>query len=166
MNGMLLPIVTRDDEIIGYKERAELDYENDIFRTASLWVTNVNGDVLLAQRKLDKKVDPGKWAEAVGGTVEGEDSYEETVVREAEEELGLKNLTITKGPKQLITTPCTYFVQWYETTLDDTTELTIQEAEIEQVAWIPYEALRSETRHPSAKYIDAMASIVDLFPQK
>lgn len=163
---MLLPIVTRDDEIISYKERAAIDYENDIFRTASLWVTNTDGDVLLAQRKFDKKVDPGKWAEAVGGTVEGKDTYEETVIREAEEELGLRNLTIKKGPKQLITTPCTYFVQWYKATIDVATELTIQEEEVERVAWIPYEVLQKETRQSSEKYIDAMASIVDLFPQK
>lgn len=52
------------------KSRDDIDYSKDIFRTASLWITNSNGDILLAQRKFDKKVDPGKWAEAVVGTVE------------------------------------------------------------------------------------------------
>jgi isopentenyldiphosphate isomerase len=116
-NVMKLPIVDENDHIIGYKERGALD-SKDIFRTASLWITNSNDDVLLAQRKYDKKVDPGKWAEAVGGTVEGGDSYSDTIIREAEEELGLTGLKIEQGPKQFITTPCEYFVQWYTTTVD------------------------------------------------
>lgn len=89
---MQVPIVNLNDEIIAYKDRSEIYYGNDIFRTASPWVTNSNGDVLVAQRKFYKKVDPGKWAEAVGGTVENNDSYLKTIVREAEEELGLKDI--------------------------------------------------------------------------
>ena len=57
---MMIPLVNKDDKIIGNIDRSDLDYNHDIFRTASLWVTNSNGDVLLAQRKLNKKVDPGK----------------------------------------------------------------------------------------------------------
>jgi len=56
----MIPLVNKDDKIIGNIDRSDLDYNHDIFRTASLWVTNSNGDVLLAQRKLNKKVDPGK----------------------------------------------------------------------------------------------------------
>ena len=163
---MLIPIVNQQDEIIGHKDRADLDYDKDIFRTASLWITNPNGDALLAQRKLTKKVDPGKWAEAVGGTVEGDDSYEETVIREAEEELGLTGLTITKGPKQFITTPCEYFVQWYTTVIDrDIDEFTIQKEEVEQIAWIPRTQLEQELIDQPDKYIEAMGDITRLFPK-
>ena len=164
---MSVPIVNENDEIIGHKERADLDYDNDIFRTASLWITNSKGDVLLAQRKFDKKVDPGKWAEAVGGTVEGDDSYEQTVVREAEEELGITDAAITKGPKQFITTPCRYFVQWYVTVVDkEVSEFTIQEEEVEQIAWIPREQLLRELRETPDKYIEAMGEIVRLFSEE
>lgn len=164
---MTIPIVNRQDEIIGHKDRADLDYSKDIFRSASLWITNSNGDVLLAQRKMDKKVDPGKWAEAVGGTVEGGDSYEETIIREAEEELGLTDLVITPGPKQFITTPCSYFVQWYTATIDKgISEFIIQEDEVEQVAWIPHAQLREELATIPDKYIEAMTRIADLFPSR
>ncbi len=51
---------------------------------------------------------------AVGGTVDNEDSYEETVYREAEEELGIKGVTFTLGPRQFVAgPPANYFVQWY-----------------------------------------------------
>lgn len=164
---MLIPIVNAQDEIINHKDRADIDYDHDIFRTASLWITNSRGDVLLAQRKLTKKVDPGKWAEAVGGTVEGEDSYEETVVREAEEELGLTGLTITEGPKQFITTPCEYFAQWYTAVIDkEIGDFVIQEEEVEQIAWIPREQLEKELREQPNKYIEAMTDIANLFPNR
>jgi isopentenyldiphosphate isomerase len=163
---MQIPIVDRNDTLIGYKERAEVDYSKDIFRTASLWITNTQGDVLLAQRKLDKKVDPGKWGEAVGGTVDGEDSYETTAHREAEEELGLRDVAITLGPKQFITKPCQYFVQWYTTVIDEPIgSFVIQPEEVEQIAWVPKTQLEAELRDNPNTYIASMPEIVALFRQ-
>ena len=160
---MEIPIVNLNDEIVTYKDRSEIDYDNDIFRTASLWITNSNGDVLLAQRKFDKKVDPGKWAEAVGGTVENNDSYFETIVREAEEELGLKDIEIKTGPKQFITTPCRYFVQWCVACIDkQISEFEIQKEEVEQIAWLSMNQLNDELRTNPDKYIEAMPKIVEL----
>jgi isopentenyl-diphosphate delta-isomerase len=160
---MEIPIVNRNDEVIGHKDRSEIDYVNDIFRSASLWITNSNGDVLLAQRKFDKKVDPGKWAEAVGGTVENDDSYFDTVVREAEEELGLTGLDIKVGPKQFITTPCQYFAQWCTTCIDKhISEFKIQKEEVEQIAWLPIKKLNDELVANPDKYIEAMPEIVRL----
>lgn len=161
---MSIPIVNAQDEVICHKSRSEIDFNKDIFRTASLWITNSQGDILLAKRRIDKKVDPGKWAEAVGGTVENDDSYEETVIREAEEELGITSIHIEKGPKQLITTPCSYFVQWYTATIDKAiSEFTIQEDEVAQIAWIPKKQLLRELDENPEKYIAAMRDIVKLF---
>lgn len=161
---MQIPLVDLDDNIIGHKDRGMIDLDADIFRTASLWITNAKGEVLLAQRKHDKRVDPGKWAEAVGGTVEGQDSYRDTIIREAEEELGLKNIMVTPGPKQLITIPCRYFVQWYVAEVNrDISRFSIQEDEVERVAWIPVAQLLEELESQPEKYIPAMKDIVALF---
>jgi isopentenyldiphosphate isomerase len=158
-----IPIVDLNDKIITYKDRTEIDYNIDIFRTASLWITNSNRDVLLAQRKYDKKVDPGKWAEAVGGTVENDDTYLDTIVREAEEELGLKGIDIKIGPKQLITTPCKYFVQWYTLCIDKPiSEFKFQEEEVEQIAWVSTSQLADELRANPDKYIEALPKILEL----
>lgn len=161
---MLVPLVNEQDEIIGSKERTDLEYSKDIFRTASLWIMNSKGDILLAQRKMDKKIDPGKWAEAVGGIVEGDDTYEQTALREAEEELGLKNIQITLGPKQFIDSSAKYFVQWYTAVVDYPIEKIIyQQEEIEQIAWISQEQFRQELISNPEKYIPAMAQMAALF---
>lgn len=157
-------VVNQYDEITGSKPREELDFSEDIFRTASLWITNAKGDILLAQRKHDKKVDPGKWAEAVGGTVEGNDTYEQTIIREAQEELGIELTTLKVGPKQFIETPARYFIQWYHTEINqDISEFSIQTEEVEQIAWIPRARLLKELREQPDKYLAAMPEIVSLF---
>ena len=161
---MQVPVVNDKDEVIGYKDRSLLDYENDIFRSASLWITNSRGDVLLAQRKKDKKVEPERWGEAVGGTVEGADSYESTVIRESEEELGLKNINIQIGPKQFISNSAKYFVQWYTAVIDLPIEsFELQDDEVEQIAWIPLRQLKQEITEYPEKYISALKEAVDLF---
>lgn len=159
-----IQLVNDQDEVIGCKNRDDLDTSTDIFQTASLWITNSRNEVLLAQRKLDKRIDPGKWAEAVGGTVECEDDYETTIIREAEEELGLKTFELKPGPKQFITTPCRYFVQWYIATIDEPVGyFTPQEEEVEQIQWMSFGQLVSDLQKGSNEYIEVMTDIVKLF---
>ncbi|MEI6228714.1 MAG: NUDIX hydrolase [Candidatus Saccharibacteria bacterium] len=161
---MKTPIVDRDDNVICYKERADIDYDKDIFRAASLWITKSNGDVLLTQRKFTKKVDAGKWGEAVGGTVEGHDSYEDTIIREAAEELGLNDIKIQIGPKQFLQTE-TYsvFVQWYTTCIDkDVSELEIQEEEVEEALWMPVAEFKNDLTNNPKKYASDFIECVKL----
>lgn len=159
-----VPVVDRSDRVIGLKSREELDLEKDIVRSASLWITNNRGEVLLAQRKFTKRTDPGKWAEAVGGTVDGKDSYEETIYREAEEELGILGQKFILGPKQFIAgPPNSYFVQWYYLTLDWPIEkFTPQKSEVEQVAWWIMDELKRDIVKNPDKYITALPGMIEL----
>ena len=166
--GVKVPIVDKNDVVIGYKMREELDLEKDIVRSSSLWITNSKGQVLLAQRKLDKRTDPGKWAEAVGGTVDGEDTYEATVYREAEEELGIYDQVFTVGPKQFVAgPPNSYFVQWYYIVLDWPIEQFVpQEAEVEQIAWQGTQTLQNDMKEHPHRYIDALPGIFNLLQNR
>ncbi len=160
---MNVPIVNQEDKIIGYKDRAAIDPAVDIVRSASLWITNSSGDVLLAQRKLTKRNNPGKWSEAVGGTVEGNDDYESTMLREAEE-IGFQVLDYEIGPKQYVDTPARYFVQWYKAVIDEPIEaFRVQEEELEQLSWIKEEQFIKELKDTPEKYIDEMQDIARLF---
>lgn len=161
---MSIPVVNEKDEIIGYKERTDINSTIDIVRSASLWITNRNGDILLAQRKFTKLNNPGKWSEAVGGTVEGEDSYESTMLREAEEEIGITVESYEVGPKQYVSSPTKYFVQWYKAVIDKPIEaFKVQEEELDQLAWISEEQFVRELKNTPQKYIDEMQDIARLF---
>lgn len=74
-------VVNESDEVIATKERAEL-LTTDIVRVSALWLTNSQGEVLLAKRAASKKYDASKWGPAAAGTVEECESYEQNMVKE------------------------------------------------------------------------------------
>jgi isopentenyldiphosphate isomerase len=88
---MKIPIVNENDEIVCYKEREETTRE-DIRRIVGLYVFDENKKILIAKRHSSKKIDPNCWGPAVAGTVDEGFGYEDTVIKEAEEEIGLKNI--------------------------------------------------------------------------
>jgi isopentenyldiphosphate isomerase len=126
-------IVNDQDEIIGHKERGTL-VQADIYRVSALWVTNSAGDILLAQRKFTKKHHPGMWGPAVAGTNDEGESYESNIIKEAEEEIGLKDIKPNIGPKIRVASEHNHFTQYYTLTIDQAADdFVIEEDEVEQV---------------------------------
>lgn len=157
----MVTIVNEQDEILGYKPRDEVDYVNDIYRVSALWLTNSVGEILIAQRKLTKDKDPGKWGPAVAGTVEQGETYEQNIVKETEEEIGITGLSFERGPKKRLFEPRNYFGQWFKSIIDlPSTEFHIQEAEVEQVAWISPEKLKNEVFNTPEKYVPGFPEVI------
>lgn len=162
---MQIPIVNEQDEVIAYKERRQVDIKNDITRSSGLMIFNSKGEVLLSQRTFNTPVDPGKWGEAVGGTVDGEDSYYETVVRETREELGIEISHAKECAKQFITSDAyKCFVQWYSLVLDEDLDyFTIQPNEVEQIKWVNREALLEDLAANPSNYVAMFSKTLELF---
>ena len=57
-------------------------------KAAAVQITNAKGEYLLLQRSAQAKHHAGMW-EGVGGHVEDDESFQETIIREAREEVGL-----------------------------------------------------------------------------
>ncbi len=88
-----LAILTDENgNFIGEKDRYMLE-KGDIIAISSLLIENPRGEVLIAQRALDKKHDPGLWGPSAAGTLEPGETFEISVIKEAEEEIGLKDFT-------------------------------------------------------------------------
>jgi 8-oxo-dGTP pyrophosphatase MutT (NUDIX family) len=73
-----------------------------MIQVAMLWLANEKGELLLARRADHKAQDPGLWGPSVTGKLEPEETFEEAVVREAEEELALSPNTYS--PRYLFET--------------------------------------------------------------
>lgn len=92
----LLPIVNREGKVIGKATRGECHRMSFLLHpVVHLHVFNDSGELFLQQRPEWKDVQPGKWDTAVGGHVDYGEEIAAAVLREAEEEIGLRNINPT-----------------------------------------------------------------------
>ena len=83
-------IVDRDDQVIRKAcLKTELHLHDDITRVATVFLLDECGRFYLAQRSASKKIDPLMYEAPAHGSVSSWDTYEETIVREAQEEVFL-----------------------------------------------------------------------------
>ncbi len=156
-------VVDEKDNVIGHKARSEVDYQADIYRVSALWLTNSKGDVLLAQRKKSKDKDPGKWGPSVSGTLEEGETYESNIYKEAGEEIGLHGVQFQLGPKKRVRSPRNFFCQWYKVTLNkEVKDFSIQEDEVEEIAWVSQDELVREVKVNPDKYIAIMPELIKI----
>jgi isopentenyldiphosphate isomerase len=147
-------IVDSHDQPIGVKKRSLVTYD-DIYRVSGLWLTNLKGDILLAQRGLHKKNDPGKWGPAVSGTVEASETYESNIYKEAAEEIGLHGVSFAIGPKIFVNDgQHRFFIQTFSATVDlPLAAFTPEPIQVAQLAWFPRSQLLRELKAEPAKFV-------------
>jgi len=134
-----IPVVDESDKILCHKSRSNIEFE-DIYRVSALWINDSEGNALLAKRALTKKNNPGKWGPAVAGTVEKGETYKINMIKEAEEELGLKNIAIVKGPKTRTSGKHNHFTQWFKAVLNKPLEyFVIRKEEVAEIKWFTKE---------------------------
>lgn len=160
----LCPIVNDQDQIIGYKDRRELDSQDAYYRAAGLWLTNSKGQILIAQRHKNKAHHPGKWGPAAAGTVEQNETYESNIYKEAEEEIGLIGISFKIGPKMRTETPHKHFTQWYSAICDWPLDRFLpQSTEVERVMWIDKNELEKDLSKNPNKYTPSMPAYLGYY---
>jgi isopentenyldiphosphate isomerase len=162
---MKIPIVNEEDEIVGYKDREDRN-SSDIIRITSIWITDENGNVLLQQRNLNKKYNPGKWGPAVAGTVEEGETYESNAYKEMKEEIGIEGIKLKESKKFYGETTVNVgkrFCQLYTAQIPRIEELVIQEDEVEQVKWFTKDELLEFFKEKPDNFVGAMKDFIKLF---
>lgn len=89
----LVKLVNESGEVLGPKQR-ELLTANDMCLAVAVWLTNQDGEVLLARRSETVRVNPGLWSCAVEGIVAYDEQPHITAIREAHEELGITGVQL------------------------------------------------------------------------
>lgn len=163
MDERRIVIVDSSDSAIGSKARQDVR-TGDIYRASALWITNSQGLILLARRARGKEHDPGKWGPAVAGTVEDGETYESNIIKEAEEELGLKNINPVKGPKNLNAGKTyTHFTQWYLLTADKSLEeFVVQKEEVEEIRWFSKDELLDRVQKNPDEFLSSVRQWIHL----
>ena len=159
---MRIPIVNEQDEIIKNIDVSERQ-KGDIGRVFALWVTNEKGEILLAQRSFDKLRDPGKWGPAVAGTVEEGETYEENIIKEAEEEIGLVGITPKIEQKYRKSTSHEYFSQWFSVVVDSKYPFVKQDSEVAEIKWFTKDEILKSFKGNPDSWIPSIGEIVKYF---
>ncbi|MCA9356557.1 NUDIX domain-containing protein [Candidatus Nomurabacteria bacterium] len=154
-------VVDKNDNFIKHKERNDRSPE-DIIRITGLWVLDEMGNILLAQRALNKKDSAGLWGPAVAGTVEEGETYESNIYKEAEEEIGLKGYNFTPVEKVVyISKNGGRCCQVYTVKIPHDYNFKIQEDEVEKVEWFDPESLKSKVREKPEEFVGSMVRFVE-----
>lgn len=157
-------VVDEEDNVIEDKPREIVDKERLRYRVAGLWLKNSKGKSLLARRAYTKTHYPGKWGPAVAGTVEKGESYEQNIIKETEEELGLKNIKLKKGPYIKISGEYNHFTQWFTCIIDKPIDyFKIQEKEVSEVKWFSEKELKKQLKKNPKDFLKNMRRYIDLF---
>ena len=86
-----LPLVDEDGKVTGKAPRSVVHMDKDLLHPViHLHLINKNNQIYLQKRLITKLVQPGKWDTSVGGHISVNETVELTLMREAEEELGVK----------------------------------------------------------------------------
>ena len=94
----LFNIVNEQDQVIGTLPRAVVHARNLLHRSVYGIVINSSGEIFLQFRAASKDSSPCKWDYSVSGHVDAGENYEQAIVRETKEELGL---TLNAVPPRL-----------------------------------------------------------------
>ena len=140
-------VVDEDDNIVGVEVRSVVDEKGLRYRVSGLWLKNSLGEVLLARRAFTKMHYPGRWGPAVAGTVDEGESYEDNIVKEDREEIGLTGVDFEKGPKVKMSGKYNHFTQWFVAVVNEPVDyFKILEEEVAEIRWFSIEELKDMIR--------------------
>lgn len=90
VHGEVFDVVDAEDRIIGQNSRFEVHRQKLRHRAVHVFVLNKAGELFLQKRSRWKDVCPLKWDSSAAGHVNTGRDYEETALRELQEELGIE----------------------------------------------------------------------------
>lgn len=139
----LFDVVDATDQVIGQALRAEVHAKGLLHRAVHLFVFHPErGEVLLQKRSRWKDAEPEKWSSSCAGHLDAGEDYDAAVIREAEEELGLRLEETPISVAQLTAVPelGNEFVRVYRTRAAGPFRWPPEE--VEAVEWWDLEKLR------------------------
>lgn len=158
----MIDIVNRDDEVIGVKPRDEV-WEDEITRSSACFVIDKEGNILIAQRDVSKKYNPGIWSIAVAETVQAWEDYLTAIIRGAYEEIQLSAISDDFVAREKIFYPRnnifrqTYFMICTE---EQKKQLVPKEGEVQAIQWVPVLDLKKMIEEMPALFSRSLPEIL------
>jgi len=105
----LIDAVDAEDRVIGTYTRREIHRHDMRHRACHALLFNAAGELFLQHRSMLKDNNPGLWDSSCAGHVDSGESYDDCILRELEEELGVRLDTL---PQRLFRVPASADNEW------------------------------------------------------
>ena len=156
-------IITKTGRPTGkVKIKKEAERDGDWHKANHLWIINQNKELLLQKRAADKKFYPNTWDVSTAGNCHAGEIVEETTIREAKEELGLKIskdqlifLFKCESPYKNPTINChdNHLNYTYLAEMDiDLSKLKLQKEEVTDIKFMDYKELEKHIKNKDKNY--------------
>jgi len=90
MDGEYINVIDSSGRITGKATRQECHSDKSLaHRAVHVLVFNSRGELFLQKRSMNKDIQPGKWDTSVGGHLNLDETFDQAVLREMREELGI-----------------------------------------------------------------------------
>ena len=147
------------------KQREKVHVDGDWHKVVQIFIVNDNG-IMLQQRSLNKKSDPGKWCASASGHISSGESSIDAAIKEFREELGI---TLKSEEIKLIDTFASpsvrynndrkiinnHFVDLYVVNKNiNTNDVVIQKEELEKVNYFTIEEFISMVNNKDERLTD------------
>lgn len=155
MTDEVITIVDDTDTHVDDMPRSKVVRGKDIYRVSGLWLMDSDGRVLLAQRSFNKPGGAGQWSIAVEGTVASGDNSEQTIRREALEEIGINLGDVVAIDKVFVsTTETKFFNQLFFIQMPfEVADIVIQKEEVAAVRLADLSELEADVESNPSKYV-------------
>ncbi len=143
----LFDVVDETDKVIGQQKRSAVHQSKLRHRAVHVFVLRGDGRLLIHLRSESKEEFPGVWTSYASGHVSAGESYDESVERELQEELGI-TAPLTRLQKfEACPDTSMEFTVLYECTWNG--EISADPEEIQQTEWVTVPELTGRiTRQP------------------
>ena len=95
--------------------------------------------------------------------MEGDETYESNIIKEAEEEIGLVGRKFAIGPKLRRSTSHEYFVQWFTVTVEHDYPFKKQDQEVEEIRWFSEDELKKLIKEKPEMFLSSFNQYVNYF---
>lgn len=139
-----LYLIDEDDNVLGKAPVTEVRSRNLLHRGTAAVITNSKGEVLLHKRDDNKDLYPGKLCICIGGKVQYGETYEQGIIREAKEEIGVRIQPEFMFKVKYHGELNSYISHIFHAVVDE--EITIDKSEIEWARFVTLEELEEAAK--------------------
>lgn len=162
-----LLFVDENDQPIGTGDRQEAMANGYYTRNIRVVLMDENGRMLSQQRSANKSTYPNMWTVAASGHVDEGETWDTAAIRETQEEIGVsvqvklvgsfafQDDTDGKKIRQLI--------RVYEGTLDSSTELQLNEDEVQAFKWYAIDDLKYLIKQSPENFTPSFQETINRF---